>query len=405
MEGFVFPNEAEVQWDLLIVIYPFITGLVAGAFIVSSLYHVFGMTSLKPVARFSLLAALAFLLITPLPLVLHLGKIERGIEMFLRPNVTSAMAMFGYIWFSYLLLMLMEVWLVFRKDIVGYARTSKGALKMFYKALTLGVDDISEKSLEADHKLIKILAAAGIPIACLLHGYVGFIFGAIKANPWWSTPLMPLIFLMSAIVSGIALLIVMYILVSKIRRAPIDHACVKSMLTWLFGFLIIDITIEGLEIISLMYEAEESWEILSELLTKQIWISFFVIQIGIGAVVPLLLISMSRAAQLRDQAISAIGFVAAGLVLIGIFAMRWNVVIGGQLVSKSFRGFTEFTPPLTGLEGVGTAVGVLLLPLIVFSVFVYLVPPWKEYVEPAKQPVGIRSHSFGQSFRSIQKEA
>src|SRR3972149_1780853 len=74
MTGFLFPNEGIIEWDLLIVIYPYITGLVAGAFIVSSLYHVFGITSLKPVARFSLITALAFLLVTPMPLAIHLGR-------------------------------------------------------------------------------------------------------------------------------------------------------------------------------------------------------------------------------------------------------------------------------------------------------------------------------------------
>ena len=56
-QGFLFPNEIEVHWSLMIVLYPYITGLVAGAFIVSSLYHVFGREELKPVAKFSLVAA------------------------------------------------------------------------------------------------------------------------------------------------------------------------------------------------------------------------------------------------------------------------------------------------------------------------------------------------------------
>ncbi|MFC1874435.1 NrfD/PsrC family molybdoenzyme membrane anchor subunit [Chloroflexota bacterium] len=204
------------------VLYPYITGLVAGAFIVSSLYHVFGLTKLRPVARFSLLTALAFLLVTPLPLVLHLGRPERAMEMFLTPNLSSAMSAFGYIWFIYLLIVLFEVWLVFRPDLVRYAAASEGAIKTFYSALSLGIFDLTEESLAIDRKLIKIVAFIGIPAAFLLHGYVGFIFGAVKANPWWSTPLMPIIFIMSATVSGIALLIVLYVVVTKIRQTPLD---------------------------------------------------------------------------------------------------------------------------------------------------------------------------------------
>src|SRR3972149_6354477 len=107
--GFVYPNEVEIQWSLLIVIYPFITGLVAGAFVVSSLYHVFNIKALKPVASLSLLTALAFLLVAPLALQAHLGRPERGFAIFLTPNMTSAMAGFGYIWLFYTILVLAEV--------------------------------------------------------------------------------------------------------------------------------------------------------------------------------------------------------------------------------------------------------------------------------------------------------
>ena len=134
MTGFLFPNEGIIEWDLLIVIYPYITGLVAGAFIVSSLYHVFGITSLKPVARFSLITALAFLLVTPMPLAIHLGRPERALEMFLTPNLNSAMSAFGYIWFFYLLIVLAEVWFVFRPDIVKYVHSSEGLKNTIYSA-------------------------------------------------------------------------------------------------------------------------------------------------------------------------------------------------------------------------------------------------------------------------------
>ncbi len=149
--------------------------------------------------------------------------------MFLRPNFTSAMSGFGFIWMLYLLLLLVEIWLIFRPDIVRYAQSSRGIKKTIYSILAVGVYDLSEKSLAIDKKLIKALAMIGIPLASLLHGYVGFIFGAVKANPWWATPLMPVIFLASAIVSGIALLIVLYIVVSKMRKARLAHSCLRSL--------------------------------------------------------------------------------------------------------------------------------------------------------------------------------
>ncbi|MDP3879717.1 MAG: NrfD/PsrC family molybdoenzyme membrane anchor subunit [Dehalococcoidales bacterium] len=378
MPGFVFPNEGMIEWDLLIVIYPYITGLVAGAFIVSSLYHVFGITNLRPVARFSLVTALAFLIVTPMPLVIHLGRPERGLEMFLTPNLNSAMSAFGYIWFFYLLIVLLEIWLVFRPDIVRYARSTEGTLKTVYSILALGVYDVSEESLAIDKKIVKVLSFIGIPAAVLLHGYVGFIFGAVKANPWWSTPLMPIIFLMSATVSGIALLIVLYIVTTKIRKATLDHRCLRSLSLWLTGFLSINVVLEGLEVFSMLYESEESWEIISQLITQKIALSYFGIQFLSGAILPLFVLGGIEIVKLGEREKMYLRFLAAVLVLIGVFAMRWNVVIGGQLISKSLRGFTDFVPPIFGLNGILTAAALMALPFLILSMIVYLIPPWLE---------------------------
>ncbi len=385
MAEFIYPNEGVIEWDLLITIYPFITGLVAGAFIVSSLYHVFGLKTLKPVARFSLVTALAFLLVSPLPLLIHLGRPERALEMFLTPNLTSAMSAFGYIWLLYLLLVLVEVWLVFRQDIVRYAGSSEGIKKTIYSILALGVYDIPEESLAIDRKLIRVLSFIGIPTAFLLHGYVGFIFGAVKANPWWSTPLMPVIFLVSALVSGIALLIVMYVIVMKIRKAPLDHSCLRSLALWLVGFLCIDVVLEGLEVFTMLYESEESWGIISQLITEKIAISYFGIQFIIGSVLPLFILGGVELGKLDENVKTSIRVLAASLVLIGVFAMRWNVVIGGQLISKSLRGFISYNPPLLGIDGILAAAVLMILPFVIFAVIIYLLPPWEKEVKPPER--------------------
>ena len=127
VQGFMYPNEVELQWSVLIVLYPFITGLVAGAFILASLERVFNVDAVKPTYRLALLTALAFLIVAPLPLQLHLGHPERAFEMFLTPHKTSAMAMFGFVYLWYLMVVLVvEIWLEFRKDIVLAAQRTKG---------------------------------------------------------------------------------------------------------------------------------------------------------------------------------------------------------------------------------------------------------------------------------------
>ena len=74
-ELFVYPNEY-IYWSIQIVMYPFMTGLVAGAFVLSSLYHLFGIKPLKEIARFSLVFSFALLMVAPLPLLFHLLQPE-----------------------------------------------------------------------------------------------------------------------------------------------------------------------------------------------------------------------------------------------------------------------------------------------------------------------------------------
>src|SRR6478672_9465145 len=230
VDGFMYPNEVELQWSVLIVLYPFITGLVAGAFILASLERVFNVEAVKPTYRLSLLTALAFLLVAPLPLQMHLGHPERSFEMMFTPHTTSAMAMFGFVYLWYLMVVLvLEIWLDYRKDLVLAYRRSTGLKRAGYAVLTLGVDNISEASLRIDDRVGHAITIIGIPSAFLLHGYVGFIFGSIKANPWWSTPLMPIVFLFSAMVSGIALVMLMYVAMSSIYGRRIDVACVDKI--------------------------------------------------------------------------------------------------------------------------------------------------------------------------------
>src|SRR6516225_5055816 len=139
VDGFMYPNEVELQWSLLIVLYPYITGLVAGAFILASLERVFKVEAVRPTYRLALLTALAFLLVAPLPLQLHLGHPERSFEMYLTPHTSSAMAMFGFVYLWYLLgILLLEIWLDYRKEIVLLSQSSTGFMRLIYEVLTHG---------------------------------------------------------------------------------------------------------------------------------------------------------------------------------------------------------------------------------------------------------------------------
>jgi len=379
VEGFMYPNEVELQWSVLIVLYPFITGLVAGAFILASLERVFRVQAVKPTYRLALLTALAFLLVAPLPLQLHLGHPERSLEMYLTPHRSSAMAMFGFVYLWYLMaVLLLEIWLDYRRDIVLKSKTETGLARVIYRVLTLGSDVISERSLRIDERLGYFITLIGIPSAFLLHGYVGFIFGSVKANPWWSSPLMPIVFIFSAMVSGIAAVMLLYMLTTRLRGKQIDIHCLDKIAQYLMYTFIIDFSLEMLDLLQRIYEADESFRSLDFMVHTRLWTSQVIVQILLGTVTPIALLGLTQFVKFTETRRKRIYAVAGSLTVIGIFAMRWNVVIGGQLFSKSFLGYTTYKMAFATREGLLTAIVLMILPFIILWVLVKLLPPWTD---------------------------
>jgi Ni/Fe-hydrogenase subunit HybB-like protein len=405
-ELFVLPNEY-IYWSIQVVMYPFMTGLVAGAFVLSSLYHVFGIQKLKDMARFALVFSFALLPFAPLPIMLHLQSPFRGIEIFMTPHFTSAIAAFGVVFFSYGALVASELWFLYRKHFVDVAlklreTQDKTLLQWFsyliFCSLTLGVYDVSEEALHRDEKAIKFLAGVGIPVACFLHGYAGFIFGSVKANALWMTPLMPVIFIMSAIVSGIALCLLTYIVTMEGRKylaarkraaAPghqslaeiksVELSVVEMTSKYLLAFMVAAISLELLDIIFRGYTAVKSWDILRSVIYERDFANIFIKQYAIGNVLPLIMF-LWPGLTIRRTVIATI------FVLFGVIMMRWNVVIGGQAFSLTFAGFMHYHMPIiphsweTFKEGLFGAIAMFIGPFITFWVMSYIFPVF-EYKE------------------------
>lgn len=394
-ELFVLPNEY-IYWSIQIVMYPFMTGLVAGAFVLSSLYHVFGIKQLKNMARFSLVFSFALLPVAMMPLMLHLQQPQRGIEVLMTPHFTSAIAAFGIVFSTYGLIVASELWFVYRKHFVETAlslrrKADKNPLDqvkhLFFSALTLGAYDVSGAALHQDEKAVKILAGIGIPVACFLHGYAGFIFGSVKANALWMTPLMPVIFIMSAVVSGIALCMLTYIVVMEIKKFNVRRAQssssnlptseaikgielneIRITARYLLFFLLFAISLELLDLIFRGYTAVKTWDILRSVIYGKDFTDIFILQYGVGNLLPLILFLWPRLTIRR-------ALVGVIFVLFGVFMMRWNVVIGGQSFSLTFAGYMHYHLPIiprnweTFKEGLAGALMVAATPFILFWLF------------------------------------
>jgi Ni/Fe-hydrogenase subunit HybB-like protein len=377
ISNFVYPNDLHVHWSMMIVLYPYITGLVDGAFIIAALYYLFGVESLKPVARFSLLFALAFLLCATLPLLLHLGRPERNFNMLLTPSPSSAMAGFGYIYAVSMGVLVFIILFVYRPELVELRATSKGWLQLLYRAMTFDSIDLSKDALELDGKIIRFLVGIGIPIAAVLHGYVGFIFGGVKANPTWASPLMPVIFLFSACVSGISAVIIAYIAIRKFKGRTIDHECIKTCIKTLTVFFILAFTFEMLEVFSHSYLKSGYHHMVAGLLNGPLASSFWLWQVKIGSVIPLITLGILGIFTIQKNIYNFTAAVVSAILLLQVLIMRWNVVIGGQLMSKSVRGYTEFHPEWLGREGIFAVIIVMSIPFIILFVLSKIFPFWE----------------------------
>jgi Ni/Fe-hydrogenase subunit HybB-like protein len=194
--------------------------------------------------------------------------------------------------------------------------------------------------------------------------------------------MMLIVFLFSAIVSGIAMVMVLYVLLTKWRRARLDMLCVDTIAKYLFYAFLVDFGLEMLDLVHRIYEADESFRALDFMVRTKLLVSHIVIQIGLGTLMPIVLLGATQVLRLSDRARVRIDLTAGILTLIGIFAMRWNVVIGGQLFSKSFLGYTTYKLAFATREGLLPAMLLMMLPFGILAILLRVLPPW-QHAAPA----------------------
>jgi Ni/Fe-hydrogenase subunit HybB-like protein len=202
------------------------------------------------------------------------------------------------------------------------------------------------------------------------------VFGSLKSREWWSSDLMPAIFLFSAIISGVALLIALYVLSCKLRKIPVDLECLKGLAYTLWGFMMFTLVLEGVEFGALVYRGREGIDVIMEFVTGPLIVPFFILQFGIGAVTPLILLTYMIWRGTTGKALVVGVATSACLVLFSVLMMRWNVVIGGQEISKTGKGLLTYHMLILHREGLVAAASVIIAPLVLLLGVSRLFPPW-----------------------------
>ena len=356
-------------WGLPIVQDIFFTGVSAGAFLLVVLAYGFGEKRLVPVARLSLIVALASLLAALLNLIADLHQPGRFYSLFFRMHATSPMTWGVFLLNGFLFLLLAQMLFVFRADFARRAQGAGGSRRSLYRLLALGNEEITPASEARDQTADKVLALIGLPLAFLVHAYSGYIIGVVMARPLWHSSLMPPIFLAAALVSGLAVMILLTGLMVRDRKDGLPWPLLDRL-----GVLL-------------------AWSITAELILRLFWYTIgmayssgpareagallfgppfsftTILELVLGLVLPLAIMALPPLRRIRP-----LFFAAALAGGVGVWIFRWQLIITGQLLPKTGAGLYQYSPSFWGSTGIMYVIGNFAFWIFLMIVLTWLLP-------------------------------
>jgi molybdopterin-containing oxidoreductase family membrane subunit len=365
-----------VTWGLWVAAYIYFIGLSAGAFLLSSLVYVFGVKQFESIGRLAVFTAIVTLFLALLSIWADLGHMDRAWHVFVYPNFKSPMAWMIWLYSTYFCVLLAEMWFLLRRDLAAGAGEASWRGKI-YRLLALGSRDASDAAAARDRRVVRVLATIGVPLAILFHGGVGALFGVVAARPHWHSGMFPIIFLLGALTSGGALLIV----VASIFQDGLSHNrdTVVALGKLVLGLLLLDVLFQFSEMLVAFYGGIPGhiygWK---QVIGGPYWWVFWGLQVGVGIVAPILLLSLPTRRDPHWVTVAGL-CVAAGFV-----GVRLNIVVPG-LAIEEIRGITSaFSSPRMTLQYFPSAaewlvtLGIVGLGLLLFGAGEMLLPAKRE---------------------------
>ncbi|WP_411968801.1 NrfD/PsrC family molybdoenzyme membrane anchor subunit [Haloferax sp. YSSS75] len=317
-------------WGAWVAFYIYFVGLSAGAFLVSTLANVFEMDGMHRIDRDALFAAIISMAVALLFVWTDLGRMDRMYFPFFWRQLTSALSWEVHAYVAYIAVLVTELYLSMRIDLARVAEQDDGWRGRLCGLLTLGRRSTDEDAHATDRKWLKRVGTLGIPLAIfLVHGGTGVLFAVAKARPYWNSGLFPIIFVISAVVSGTALVAMLYVLRTRLFDGEsVDPDILDRLGSLLAAFILTDVALTAIDaliaLVSLHPHEVETWHIV--LFGEMSW-SFWWFMVGFGWLFPLVVLSN------RSWRRSPWPIVAAGLsVVVGIVAVRFNIVVPPQIL-------------------------------------------------------------------------
>lgn len=361
-----------VPWGLWVAAYIYFIGLSAGAFLVSSLVYVFQIKRFEKIGRLALFTAVVTLVLALLSISADLGHTFRAWHVLVYPNFKSPMAWMIWLYTAYFIIVLLELWFVLRHDLVVGSKGQSGRATL-YGILAFGSKDSSPETRASDAQIVRILATIGVPVAIMFHGGVGSLFGVISSRPAWHGGLFPILFLVSALASGGALLVVVSaVFQDGLRR---NRDTIVALGTLVLGLLALDILFQVSEALVGFYGNQpDKIENLKLVYSGPYWWVTWFWQLGVGTLIPIAILALPTRKDPRMVAGACL------LIATGFLAVRLNIVIPG-LASEQVKGLsdafdsdrlsTDYVPSV--MEWLFTA-GIVGVGLVLFGLGEWLLP-------------------------------
>jgi dimethyl sulfoxide reductase membrane subunit len=343
-----------VAWGLYIVVFIFFIGLSAGGLIISSSSHVFGVERWKPIARLATLMAFVCVAVAAATIIADLGRPDRMFNLFMTPQVLSPFVWDLTVVMSYMVISIVDLWFMCRADLAK--RNS---------FLAFGMKDVSDKAIARDHNIVKVISFVALPTAIMLHSVTAWIFGLQTARPWWNTAILAPVFLASAMVSGLALLIATALIAMRRKLLELDISVLYEIGKLLAVVLLVDFFLKSAELLTMYWPHSDEELARLSLITNGPFTPLFFIEWIIGGFIPLAILAYPRTRKTVTGLL-----VASILLIVGVFAYRIELIL------------PAFAAPLISFPP-GLSVGQYIPGIGSFAVTGEYVPTWVEYAVSA----------------------
>ncbi|WP_254769121.1 NrfD/PsrC family molybdoenzyme membrane anchor subunit [Salinilacihabitans rarus] len=369
-EGLAATNlTSTVPWGAWVAFYIYFVGLSAGAFLVSTLSNVFDVEGMHEIEREALFVAIVSMVVALTFVLVDLGRMDRLWHPFAWRQPLSVLSWEVHAYVLYVAVLMGELYFSMRRDLVATSEDDDGIRGRLAGLLTLGRTDTSADALETDRTWLKRLGIVGIPLAIVfVHGGTGNLFAVAAARSYWFSALFPVIFITSAVVSGMALVALLYVLRGALGGRSIDTPLLERMAALLAGFILVDASLKVLEAFVGLYSLHpghvESW---LTIMTGEMWWSFWIVMVGMGWILPLVLLSR-RDWRRRPGVVAAAG----ASVVLGVIGTRFNIVVPAQIEPALYGLPTGYYVPSTP-EWL-LSLGVVALGVLVYTVGAELLP-------------------------------